>query len=331
MNLRRWFLLKSSATILLLCASVVRANAQASPAKHHGEQISFGPEFDVEHPVLLDEAAKEALATSPRLADDLKQKHLEPNDLPDRWFTASRVHLGGGQVALIVMGVDGLLGANIAPFWVLRKNAVGYNLVLDTIGLQLEVLKTRTNGISDIKASALTGVAYWGSLDYEFDGRVYQLAKRESGSTGAETPRSLTGYETHAPFVQRQDDDTSSVLAAARTWIWEEWKSHKRFYVTVSGQDDDGNQETYQLYTSDDSNYSGLILKIHKIKWEQESPSRSRRKIVEDDLWAVPDVERVYPAVDEDHDPQVIPDGADVAASVYRLGFLEGIHWLATL
>lgn len=332
MNLRRWFLLKSSATILLLCASVIRANAQASPAKHHGEQTSFSMEFEFEQPVRLDEAAKEALTTSPRLAHDLKQNHLGPKDVPDLWFMASRVHLGGnGEVGLVVMGWDGLLGANTTSFWILRQTAKGYDLVLDTYAAGLDVLNTRTDDLRDIEISFPGGAAYWGSERFQFDGQSYHVTERTSQTAEIRIPTDLAKYDTHSPFVQQKDDDTSPALAEARTWIWRHWKTHKRFYVTVVAQDDDGNQATYQLYTSDDSNYPGLILKIHKIKWEQESPSRSRRKIVEDDLWAVPDVERVYPAVDEDHDPQVIPDGADVAASVYRLGFLEGIHWLATL
>lgn len=331
MNWRHGFLLKSGATILLLCASRVRANAQANPAKQGGEQTSFSVESDFQHPVPLDEAAKEALATSPTLADDLKRKHIEPKDLPHSWFTASKVHLGDGEVGLVVMGVDGLLGANTAPFWVLRKTAEGYNLALDTIGSQLEVLKTKTNGAFDIKASALTGVAYWGSLGYEFDGRAYQLARRESGTIGAKIPTDLSGYETHAPFVEPPDDATSPVLAEARTWIWEHWKAHKRFYATVSAKDDPGNGETYQVYTSDDSDYPGLILKVHKTDLEHNSTSGPPRKITEDDLWNAPDLERVYPADDKDHEPQMIPDESNVPGSAYRLGFRQGEFWLALM
>lgn len=323
----RWFWLKSGAIILFLCASVVRPDAQVNSAKHHGEQTSFSVEFDFKHPVHLDEAAKGALATSPSLADEVKRKHLEPKDLPDHWFTASRVQLGEGVEGLVVMGPV----VNTAPFWVLRQTAKGYDLVLDATTSNLEFLDTRTNGLRDIKMGEPVGVAYWATQEFQFDGHIYRIAKRENGSIDAETPRDLSGYETHAPFVQQNDDHTSPVLAEARTWIWQRWKSHKRFYVAVVKQNDDGTQATYQLYTSNDSDQTDLVLKIHKTEWEQDSTSEPRRKVVEDDLWTVPDLKRVYPAVDEDHSPQVIPDGADVAASVYRLGFLEGIHWLATM
>jgi hypothetical protein len=327
MNGSRSSLLKSGAMVLCVYASAIQSNAQLDPAKHRGEQASFSVEFAFEHPLALNEAAKKALATSPALADDLKRKNLAPKDLPDGWFTASRIHLGVGVAGLVVMGPI----ANNAPFWVLRQTASGYDLVLDTTGSDLKLLKTRTNGLRDIKASALVGVAHWGSLEFQFDGHNYRLAKRAGGSIGAKVPRDLADYATHAPFVQPADNDAGQVLAQARTWIWEQWKAHKRFYVTVSAQDDDGNQETYHLYTSSAPAYPGLILKIHKTEWEKDSPVESRRNITEDDLWVASDLERVYAAEDEDHEPQVIPNEKSVSASVYRLGFREDAFWLATL
>jgi hypothetical protein len=332
MNSSRLSLLKSSAIILCVGASAIQSNSQSVPAKHRGEQTLFSVESAFEYPVALNAAAKEALAISPALAEDLKQKDLAPKDLPDGWFTASAVHLGAkNQVGLVVMGVDGLLGANTTThFWVLRQTSTGYELVLDTTAADLDVLTTKTSGLRDIEIAFLGGVA-WGSEGLKFDGHRYQLTTRTWQTAGAKVPSDLKGYETHAPFAQPADDDTGQVLAQAREWIWEQWKAHKRFYVTASAQDDDGNQGTYQLYTSSDPNYPSLILKIHKTDWEQDSPSEPRHKITEDDLWDVPELVRIYPAIDEDHEPQVIPDEKNVAASEYRLGFCEGLHWLATL
>lgn len=144
-------------------------------------------------------------------------------------------------------------------------------------------------------------------------------------------PPDLTGYETHAPFVQQTPGAGASALAEARTWIWHHWKDGKPFYVTVVTQNGDGDQATYELYTSDDSDHPGLIVKIHKTHWEQESPSGPRRRITDDDLWAASDVERVYPPIDDQHDPQIVPEQKDVAASAYRLNFRDGIFSLATL
>lgn len=332
MNPSRTFFFGTSAVILFLCISVFLANAQLNPPKHRGEQTSFSIECDFEHPVPVNGAAKEALATSPRLARKLKQKHLEPKDLPDRWFVASRVRLGdGGRVGLVVMGVDGLLGANITSFWVLRRTGKGYDLVLDTIAAALDILETKTDGLQDIETYFPGSIAYAGSQEFRFDGQRYQVTKRTSQTIGAKVPRDLAGYETHAPFVQPADDDTAAVLAQARTWIWHHWKDGKPFYVTVVTQNGDGDQATYELYTSDDSDEPGLIVKVHKTHWEQESPSGPRRKITDDDLWVASDVERVYPAIDDQHDPQIIPEQKDVAASVYRLNFRDGIFSLATL
>ena len=330
MNLLGALFIRSCAATLILCGLSIRTNGQVKQPQHRGEQTSFSVEFDFDRPVPVNEAAKKALATAAGLADDLKQKHLEPKDLPDRWFTASRIHLGdGGQVGLVVMGSDGLM-ANNSPFWILRQTTAGYDLVLDTIAADLEVLKTKTNGLRDIEVAAPIGIAYWGSNEFQFDGHRYRLTKRISQTTGVKIPTDLTGYETHAPFVQHAADD-SSTLAEARTWIWQHWKDHKLFCMTVVTQNDDGNQATYQLYTSADSDYPGLVVKVHTSHWEQDSPSEQRRKITEDDLWIASNVERVYPATDDQHDPQIIPEQKDVAASAYRLNFREGAFSLATL
>jgi hypothetical protein len=331
MSRSRWTVFKRSAAILFLCASLARANAQSNPPEHHGEQTSFSVEFDFEHPVPVNQAAKEALAASPRIVHELKQKHVQPKDLPDEWFTASRVHLGAdGESGLVVMGVDGLLGANITSFWVLRRTANGYDLVLDTIAAGLEFSAEKTNGLRNIETFIPGGAAYVGSDEFQFDGRRYQATRRTSQRTGTKVPTDLKGYETHASFVQQTASDTLT-LADARTWIWQHWKARKPFYVTVVEQDDDGSQTTYGLYTSDDSDNPGLVLEIHKSHWQQDSQSGLRRKVMDDDRWVASDVERVYPAVDKDHDPQIIGDESGVAASVYRLGFRDGIFWLATL
>ena len=332
MDLLSALFIRSCVATLVLCSLSIGASGQEKQPKHHGEQTSFSIEFDFEHPVPVDEAAREALATSPRVTHELKRKHLEPKDLPDRWFTASRIHLdNGGRVGLVVMGVDGLLGANITSFWVLRRTGKGYDLVLDTIAAGLDILETKTDGLRDIETWSPGGAAYSGSQELQFDGQRYQVTKRTSQTTGARVPTDLTGYETHAPFVQQTAGVGASALAEARTWIWQRWSEQTNFYVTVVTQDDEGNQAKYQLYTTNESGHTELVVKIHKTHWEQESPSKPRRKITDDDLWIASNVERVYPAIDDQHDPQIIPEQKDVAASAYRLNFRDGIFSLATL
>jgi hypothetical protein len=324
MNLSRGLLFTSSGAILFLCVSLARANAQSNPPEHHGEQTSFSVESDIDRPVPLDQAAKEALAKSPELA---KWKRFAPRDISRSWLTASKIHLGEGVVGLIVMGPP----LNNSPFWILGQTSGGYDLVLDTVAADLDILKTRTNGLRDIETSVQTSVGSWASNIFQFDGQRYQVNKQIEQTTGAKVPTNLTGYETHPPFVQHAPDD-SSTLADARTWIWQHWKSRKRFYVTVEAQNDEGEPATYQLYTSDDPNNEGLVMKVHTSHWVQDSPSKARRKVIDEDLWIAVDVKKVHPAVDEDHDPQVILDQTDVAASAYCLGFLDfrGV-WLATL
>lgn len=101
----------------------------------------------------------------------------------------------------------------------------------------LDILRTETNGLRDIKTAFPTSVASWASNEFQFDGNRYRVTKRVSQTTGAKIPSDLTGYETHAPFVQYGAKD-SSILSEARTWIWHHWKVQKPFYVTVVVQNE---------------------------------------------------------------------------------------------
>ena len=66
-----------------------------------------------------------------------------------------------------------MMGPNLGPFWVFRKTADGHSLVLSTLAAGLQILKSKTNGLRDIKAGALVGLkpSY---VTYKFDGHTYQ-------------------------------------------------------------------------------------------------------------------------------------------------------------
>jgi hypothetical protein len=96
-----------------------------------------------------------------------------PEQMPDDWLLASEIHLGGStETDLIVMGIRGLRGVHLAPFWVLRKTSAGYELVLSTGGDGLAVSKIQRNGFRMIQVGNLTAVSLSTTI-YEFDGHHY--------------------------------------------------------------------------------------------------------------------------------------------------------------
>src|SRR5258708_12910473 len=69
-----------------------------------------------------------------------------------------------------------LYGANIGPFWVVRKTPRGYQMLLSVSTLGLSVLRSRTNGYRDVSAGAIvSGKAVF--VIYKFSGRRYRRFK----------------------------------------------------------------------------------------------------------------------------------------------------------
>jgi hypothetical protein len=177
------------------------------------EQSEFGIELEavpVQRPVTLPRAALDALGEDERVASCLENEGVSPEKLPLNWFVASQIHLDGpNEIDLIVLPGDRLpdtpageispnaclVGANTAQMWVLRDTHHGFKLVLSQIGLGMDVLATRTNGLRDIEIGAVVG-GYADSIDYKFDGESYKITARKSELIGAELPRTLSAFKT---------------------------------------------------------------------------------------------------------------------------------------
>jgi hypothetical protein len=103
-----------------------------------------------------------------------------PDELPSEWLLASEIHLDGPiETDLVVMGIRGLRGAHAVPFWIFRRTAESYQLILSTGGDGLRVSQTKWNGYRTIQTFNLTGIAIT-TASFRFDGHQYT---RSSGRT----------------------------------------------------------------------------------------------------------------------------------------------------
>ena len=77
---------------------------------------------------------------------------------------------------IVVHGIEDICGANNCAYWVYRKTANGYQLILDAGSINhIELKNTFTNSYRDL-VTAMHGSAFDSGLAvYKFDGKRYQL------------------------------------------------------------------------------------------------------------------------------------------------------------
>ena len=215
-------LIRKSALVLV---GIVLTGTRMLPCQHSvanaprgQEQSNFTVELEIgpiQRPVQLSGTALSTLSKDKRVASCLEDAGLRPEQLTADWFIASEIHLGGPRERDLIVQPGGpipgtppgevsqnfcLVGANTAQFWVLRKTPQGFALVVSQMAHDLKVLRTRTNGLRDIRLAAAVG-GYYAALDYRFNGHSYEIAGRSSELTGAEIPHDLSGYETAKPAL----------------------------------------------------------------------------------------------------------------------------------
>ena len=175
--------LKGSLVVAALVFVFVSKACGQAPKGTRAEQVRFGLEESIDRPVPLPEAVLKIL----RQDSDIRACDLEQNSrdtIPAMWYEASEIHLDGPTESdLIVKAKNACLwGANIGPFWVFRKTPNGHSLVLSTVALGLQVLKTKTNAFRDIRAGAIASLkpSY---VMYKFDGHNYQESDDNADKT----------------------------------------------------------------------------------------------------------------------------------------------------
>ena len=153
------------------------------------EQRSFSSddpdEVFIRKPITLPDEAIQTLKNSGAGSECLKQGHK----FDAAWVVGSEVHLNSsGETAIVVMPkfflqppLDNscILGASNNTFWVLRKEDEGYQLLLETTALGLELEKSRHNGYLDITTYVHINFSETATVYYRFDGRRYKEFKRK--------------------------------------------------------------------------------------------------------------------------------------------------------
>jgi hypothetical protein len=322
--------------------------AQHVKLKEQKEQSNFGIELEVvpiQLPVALRPAALDALSKDARVASCLENEGLTAKELPANWFVASEIHLGGASESDLVVLPGGrlpdtpageispnacFLGANTAQMWILRDTQRGFKLVLSQIGLGMNVLATRTNGLRDIEVGAAVG-GYDESIHYKFDEESYKTAARTSNLIGAELPPSLSAFSARKMLVQSPAETSEAVRGQARAWIWHQWQERETSYLTVKIHDE-ASEETSSYFIAPDKNGEWEVtIQVHRIV-RDENATASQLRVSESEVLVAPQVQRVEPTTDEMQLPRVFSKDEILPASKYRLQFLDyGSRTVATL
>jgi hypothetical protein len=152
---------------------------RSEPRRQLEEQTRFSLEEPIKHPVPIPEDVLKIL----RQEADITTCEIRPEErskIPPSWYEASGIRLDGEREEdLIVKAKNACMwGPNLGPFWVFRSSVNGHYLVLSTVAVSLQVLKSSTNGLRNIRTAAIVTrqPAY---SDYRFDGHTYQLAGGE--------------------------------------------------------------------------------------------------------------------------------------------------------
>jgi hypothetical protein len=155
---------------ILICS----VNAHTKPKTVPGEQTKFNLEERVHRPAAIPEDVLKIL----RENSDFSTCDVEAgsrDNVPATWYEASQIHLDGpGETDLVVKAKNAcMMGPNLGPYWVFRKTVYGHILVLSTDAVGVQILKTETNGLRNIRTGAFVSLKPSYVL-YKFDGRAYQ-------------------------------------------------------------------------------------------------------------------------------------------------------------
>jgi len=131
--------------------------------KPEPEQADFGADSDLERPIPVPEAALKALRSA---------LQATPDELSAEQLRASIIHLDGTVEADLVVPV--LAGGHAAFFYILRPTSSGYQLIFDSGGDFMTVLRTRSHGYRDLQVESVTMAGKNVTFAvYQFDGHKY--------------------------------------------------------------------------------------------------------------------------------------------------------------
>jgi hypothetical protein len=170
---------------LLAYPALTRQKGREQPR----QQTGFSMEQEIvpiQKPLSLPERALQALKKDPAVSSCASDEKSPNDGALASWFVASEIDLGRhGEADIIVLPAQLNAPAPMRPapnacfygpytckFWVLRRTAAGYDIILRVDAHDLEVLSTRRNGYRDIETS-ISNMRGRATTLYSFDGRKY--------------------------------------------------------------------------------------------------------------------------------------------------------------
>jgi hypothetical protein len=157
-------------------AIALPACAQAGKSPHNEiVQTHFSAEDEgVKSPVMIPPEVMVILGEDDIVKRQMENEEPRPAELPQSWFSASKLRLGPTRTdALIVQATGPLVGGNVVVFWAFIQFQVGWKLGLMIPAHDLIVTQTRFNGYRNLEAGAMTCCTIT-TARFRFDGRVYK-------------------------------------------------------------------------------------------------------------------------------------------------------------
>jgi hypothetical protein len=167
--------------VLLIYLSVCSQGSAQGKHPSPPEQRQFSAEDEgVKRPVAIPDDVLTILSKDEFIRDVLEDEKPPAGKLPQAWFSASAIHLGGpDEIDLVVLGEGRLRGANVITFWVFRPTPHGHELVLTAPAHDLIVKNTRWKGYREIELLCATAVQL-SSVLFRWDGRKYIVFQKKS-------------------------------------------------------------------------------------------------------------------------------------------------------
>lgn len=161
--IRRDRILRSAVTFLALSFCYIATAHSQTQRKSGPEQTDFGADSQLERPIPVPEAALKTLRNA---------LQATPDELPAEQLQASEIHFGGSTETDLVVPLIG--GGHAAFFYILRPTSDGYQLVFDSGGDSMTVLRTRSHGYRDLQVEGITMAGKnVTTVIYRFDGHKY--------------------------------------------------------------------------------------------------------------------------------------------------------------
>ena len=298
----------------------VQANAQQanSPAGFSSEEDS------VPGAVALPECARTWLARDARVSRQLDRLHLSLAQLPDSWFAAGAVNLGKpNEKLLVVMGTDGLVGANTSPFWILRWSGQSCDLLLATAAHHLEFLETKTHGLPDVQVGfASTGNT--SEYQYQFDGRAYMETDDACRPAQAERVNAIESKKNpHMVLFQRPGQSTGNLMCEGRDWVWRKWEQKEPFDLNIELFSKEGEHTSlsYSDIMTDGRWQIGIL--VHKEVIDESAHPGASHRVVKDELIFAVAVRRRFARKGDPDRTRGVPESESVPPDTYELHFLD--------